>query len=48
MPKSKTDYENTKVRKREKIHHLGVLFRAFVALCVFGLESSILRQTQLH
>ena len=48
MPKSKSDHETTKVRKREKIHDLGVRFRGFVILRVFGLESSILRQTQLH
>ena len=33
MPKSKNDHENTKVRKREKIHNHGVLFRAFVLSC---------------
>ena len=30
MPKSKTDHESTKVRKREKIHNFGVRFRTFV------------------
>ncbi len=51
MPKSKNDHENTKVRKREKIHELwGSIscFRVFVILRVFGLESSILRQTPLY
>ena len=33
MPESKNDHENTKVRKREKIHNLGVLFRVFVLSC---------------
>ena len=33
MTKSKNDHENTKVRKREKIHNHGVLFRAFVLSC---------------
>ena len=33
MLKSKTDHENTKVRKREKIHKLGVRFRTFVLSC---------------
>ena len=33
MPKSKTDHDNTKVRKREKIHILRVLFRVFVLSC---------------
>ncbi len=30
MPESKTDHENTKVRKREIILNIGVPFRAFV------------------
>ena len=48
MPKYKADHETTKVRKREKIHDLGVPFGAFVILRVFGLESLTLPQTQLH
>ena len=47
MPKSKIDHENTKVRNHEKIHKHRGLFRVFVILCVFGLVSAILRQTQL-
>ncbi len=33
MPKSETDHENTKVRKRENIHKHRGLFRVFVLSC---------------
>ena len=53
MPKSENDHENTKTRKHESTKKSTIwgsisCFRAFVILRVFGLESSILWQTQLH